>query len=345
MYSAGHLPQIFNELLASEATYIKTLRLGIENFARILSDDNRNQLPVSLQGRRQTIFGLIEYIYRFHKNEFQPALQRCSNVREISEAFRNFTDRNRFYVYVMFAINKSKSNRLVEDNREFFVRRQEEVEDTLGVFSFLMQPIQRLPKYRLLLDEIIKEIMKSDFNMSNEMKLAMAACCIAQKSLNKVIEAANGAISLADIDYVDENRINISKLGIFLKTDVFKMKDYTTKRKYRGKLFLFEKSVIYTEYSSDSQLKLHYRGMYVDETIGLTRSQKNPTKQFRLFVGKVGNQDIRFTLVDANGSVDYWCDKVEAIMRIYREEVERKQHLLRISVENQNQIKNVMDAL
>lgn len=37
-----------------------------------------------------------------------------------------------------------------------FQDRQNEMADKLGVNSFLMEPIQRLPKYRLLIDQLAK---------------------------------------------------------------------------------------------------------------------------------------------------------------------------------------------
>lgn len=37
-----------------------------------------------------------------------------------------------------------------------FQDRQNEMHDKLGINSFLMEPIQRLPKYRLLIDQLAK---------------------------------------------------------------------------------------------------------------------------------------------------------------------------------------------
>lgn len=47
-------------------------------------------------------------------------------------------------------------HRALLTNENIFQERQNEMADKLGVNSFLMEPIQRLPKYRLLIDQLAK---------------------------------------------------------------------------------------------------------------------------------------------------------------------------------------------
>lgn len=71
------------------------------------------------------------------------------------------------------------------------------MEDKLGINSFLVQPIQRLPKYQLLLSQLIKEFGKQ----LNEdgVKLIIAACCRAEKHIQRLLDRVNNSMSINDI--------------------------------------------------------------------------------------------------------------------------------------------------
>lgn len=62
----------------------------------------------------------------------------------------------------MYYINRKRSEDLCQlnENKIFFKNRQNEIKDKLGLNSFLLTPVQRLPKYGLLLGQLIKEFTK-----------------------------------------------------------------------------------------------------------------------------------------------------------------------------------------
>lgn len=78
--------------------------------------------------------------------------------------------------------------------------------------------------------------------------------------------------------------------GKFQKVSEFEIYDSDLKRKYKGKVFLFDKCIIYTE--TLNKQKLYYRGHFRHETLGFTFEEgKN---NFSLYVDKRGNQEIEF---------------------------------------------------
>lgn len=67
----------------------------------------------------------------------------------------------------------------------------------MGVNSFLVQPIQRLPKYKLLLTQLISELAK---NLEQEgIKMQIAACCRAEKTLQRLLDTVNESMNINDI--------------------------------------------------------------------------------------------------------------------------------------------------
>lgn len=82
-------------------------------------------------------------------------------------------------------------------HRDYFKSIQSEIGDKLGVNSFLVQPIQRLPKYKLLLSQLISELGKR--LEEDGVKEKIAACCLAEKRVQRLLDTVNGSMNLNDI--------------------------------------------------------------------------------------------------------------------------------------------------
>uniref|UniRef100_A0A182QXS9 DH domain-containing protein n=1 Tax=Anopheles farauti TaxID=69004 RepID=A0A182QXS9_9DIPT len=216
----ARVTSILQELLANEANYVQTLGRGVENYVSIMTGKD---LPPGLRGQKYHIFGNIEKIHALHQNQFLPMLERNrASIAGIAETFIWFLENDKFYCYIMFALNRPKSERICNRNLDFFQveasscapvfersylpsksssqRRQQEVDDKLGLNSFLLQPIQRLPRYKLLLAEINKEILKQmEDTLLESVKDEIGILCKAEKRLERFIDIVNEAMSINDI--------------------------------------------------------------------------------------------------------------------------------------------------
>lgn len=83
---------------------------------------DRDELPKSLRGQKFHIFANIQGIYNFHKNEFLPALLACDEEEpiQIAEVFTNYVVKEYFYSYVIYAINRKRSEFLCKDSMDFW---------------------------------------------------------------------------------------------------------------------------------------------------------------------------------------------------------------------------------
>lgn len=132
-----------------------SLERGIATYANTLDSYARNY--PALLGKKYHIFGNIERLYAFHKEELLPALIACNgDVIFIANLFYTFIIKDHFYGYVLFGLNKPRAEKLTSEYKEFFDAITKESADKLGVNSFLLQPIQILPRYKLLFGEMIK---------------------------------------------------------------------------------------------------------------------------------------------------------------------------------------------
>uniref|UniRef100_A0AAG5DKR4 DH domain-containing protein n=1 Tax=Anopheles atroparvus TaxID=41427 RepID=A0AAG5DKR4_ANOAO len=328
----ARVTSILQELLENEANYVQTLGRGIENYVSIMSGKD---LPPGLRGQKFHIFGNIEKIHSLHQNQLLPALQRNrASIQGIAETFIWFLENDKFYSYIMFALNRPKSERICNRNLDFFQRRQAEVDDKLGLNSFLLQPIQRLPRYKLLLAEINKEILKQlEDTVLQSVREEIGVLCKAEKRLERFIDIVNEAMSINDIhecyegvscvqtelmnainvfnlvvdapmvlilrphtDFNPDKRepINLFNQGKFRKMFEVDIYDWDHRRRYAAKLFVFERSVIYSEKIKN---ELEYRGRYDESEIGLHNERSN---KVYLYAKKRGIQEIEVTCGDMN---------------------------------------------
>lgn len=173
---------IIQELLANEKSYVDALKNGINDY--IIPFDTV-PLPQALSGQRLEIFSNIEVIHEFHENKLLPSLLKCgSDAEQIAEVFTSFIVKNKFDNYIFYVMNRAKSIKICKDNEYFFMQLQK---DRLGISSFLLQPVQRLPRYQLMLGELAKELM-NDLEMNKE---AAARCFDAEKSMQSLLNTVN----------------------------------------------------------------------------------------------------------------------------------------------------------
>ena len=102
---------IMREMIGTERDYVRSLYYVIENYIdELLRDD----IPQSLRGQRNVIFGNIEKIFEFHSNHFLAELERYEhNPLKVGAAFLQME--SQFYLYALYNKNKPKSDTLMSE--------------------------------------------------------------------------------------------------------------------------------------------------------------------------------------------------------------------------------------
>lgn len=224
-YFVRKLLNIIKEMLDIEQNYVDNLKLGVENYIHTF-EKQINAFDVSkrgqLLGQKTHIFGNLESIYEFHRDEFYPELMKCQeDIKEIAGVFLNYIQNDYFYGYVLFAINRPRSEMICRTNSEFFLNAQKICHDKLGVNSLLLQPIQRLPRYQLLFNEVIKDLTK-ELTKNLEVgitKQQLKVCCETEKALQRLLDTVNESMSINDIQNCSTVRISLGN-DIKLKISV-----------------------------------------------------------------------------------------------------------------------------
>ncbi|XP_034479533.1 triple functional domain protein [Drosophila innubila] len=299
---------ILEELIHTEEAYVKNLFTGIDNYGNIFQ---RKDLPLGLRGKKYDLFGNIEQIAEFHRDEFLPMLHRNRrDLKRLFDEFLVFLDQNCFYGYVIFTMNKQKSLKLCDLYKNYFTSIRLERDDKLGINSFLVQPIQRMARYPLLLTQFINTFFK---NRDIVMKPLIESCCRLEKRLRTLLTTTNESEIINDI--VDCNEFNVYYQGKFRKVSEFQVMDHKLKRNYRAKVFIFDKCIIYTEIKGKH---LVFHGRYPCEHVGISAR----TKSFTLYYERRKQQECEFS-ADA-AQIQLWLDLIRDMINNFANEERQK---------------------
>ncbi|XP_030387272.1 rhoGEF domain-containing protein gxcJ [Scaptodrosophila lebanonensis] len=299
---------ILEELIHTEEAYVKSLFTGLKDYGNMFQ---RKDLPLGLRGKKYDLFGNIEQIAEFHRDEFLPMLQRNRrDLKRLFDEFLEFLDQNCFYGYVIFTMNKQKSLKLCDLYKNYFKSIQIECDDKLGINSFLVQPIQRMARYPLLLTQFINTFFK---NRDIVMKPLLESCCRLEKRFRTLLTTTNESETINDI--VDCNEFNVYYQGKFRKVNEFHVLDHKLKRSYRAKVFIFDKCIIYTEIKG-KQLVFH--GRYPCEHIGILTK----TKSFTLYYERRKQQECEFSADPSQ--ILQWVDLIRDMINSYANEEKQK---------------------
>lgn len=199
------LERIASELLQKELTYIQALERGIDYYVSAVKQE-AEEVPLELRHQTFKLFGNIEEICKLHKESVYPRLLVCNgNVKLMAETITSFVQNDLFYCYVVYAINQKYAEQLISIHYAFFEGLRSTSDDLLGINSFTIQPIQKLPRYKMLFDEMIKEL-SSDVISHKE---TIAACCVAEKSVQRLLSRLNQAMSINDIAETNEFGVSV----------------------------------------------------------------------------------------------------------------------------------------
>lgn len=104
-------------MIGTERDYVHSLHYIIDNY---MDEMNREDIPQTLRGQRNVIFGNVEKICEFHQQYFLNELEQCeNNPLKVGAVFLGHE--SKFYLYALYNKNKPKSEALMgEYGSRFF---------------------------------------------------------------------------------------------------------------------------------------------------------------------------------------------------------------------------------
>ncbi|XP_030757392.1 pleckstrin homology domain-containing family G member 4B-like, partial [Sitophilus oryzae] len=196
----------------------------------------------------RTIFGNLQHIYD-RQNQFCHALANCRlDQNLIARVFIDYE--TLFDLYPRYFKGTPRSNAAVKRIHEDLKKRQEELQNKLGLAAYILTPVQRLGKYKLLLENIIKELKKNNETVGSvEMALDI---------IKKYMRKGNDAVAVGSI-----MNSTIKNYGSFIMREKFAL---MKPRRLDVVVFLFELVVVITvEVQNDKEQFMFYKCIYTND--------------------------------------------------------------------------------
>ncbi|EDW35417.1 GL17235 [Drosophila persimilis] len=327
IYASRKISFIIDELIQTEVNYVNNLKKGLANYGHLATVED---LPEGLRGeqRQQLLLGNVSEILELHEREILPLMLR--NQRDLKGLFDEFAghfEKNNFYCYVSFTMGKKSSMQLRQDHREWLQAYQTTIKDKLGIDSFLVQPIQRLTRYPLLLQQFISEFYKSGISC----KPVLTAVCKLETRMRRALDVVNQAEEIPNIDELNE--LDLLQLGNFRRATEFDAQHFPTRKKYRAKIFLFDRCLVCTEVRKKRlAYRQHYHWEHVELQRPLELTASNANKIINLLVkqqdkdkpgsgasGSGKREEYSFVAAEAS-VVKQWLHATHKIIEIARNE-------------------------
>ncbi|XP_075269903.1 pleckstrin homology domain-containing family G member 1 isoform X2 [Opisthocomus hoazin] len=156
-----YVDRVVQEILETERMYVQDLKSIVKDYLDCITDQTKLSLGTE---ERSALFGNIRDIYCFNSELLQD-LENCENDPvAIADCFVSKSED--FHIYTQYCTNYPRSVAVLTEcmrNKtlaKFFRERQEALQHSLPLGSYLLKPVQRILKYHLLLHEIENHLDK-----------------------------------------------------------------------------------------------------------------------------------------------------------------------------------------
>ncbi|XP_022058630.2 uncharacterized protein LOC110957095 [Acanthochromis polyacanthus] len=295
------LKKIMEELLSTEREYVKALGYVRQHYFPELE---RNDVPQDLRGQRGSIFGNLEKLHDFHRHHFLNELESCMNEPfRVGRCF--LRHRESFALYALYSKNKPQSDSLlINHGQAFFKQKQLKLGDKMDLWSYLLKPVQRISKYSLLLQDMMRECGPGQIREIAEVKAALEV-------VHFQLRHGNNLLAMDAIHHCD---VNLKEQGQLIRQDEFLVT--LRKKKCFRHIFLFQELILFsktkkTDVGNDTYI---YKQSFKTSDVGLTQNTGDSGLCFEIWFRKRKSQDT-YTLQAVSREVkEAWTKDLERIL-------------------------------
>lgn len=238
----GHTDRVVLEIVDTEKTYVRDLNEIIEGYLKHISDAQETKISDQYL---QELFGNVEDIYTFNSS-FVTELE-CCGLDPVSVARCFVKSSSGFEVYTQYCTHYPRTVSVLTElmgnteTAEIFRERQMSLQHSLPLGSYLLKPVQRILKYHLLLQNMVKHSEKESDGYC-DLKNALSVMTGIAYHINDMKRKHEHAVRVQEIQsllYGWEGP-DLTTYGELVAEGAFRM--------YRAKalrhLFLFDKMIL-----------------------------------------------------------------------------------------------------
>ncbi|CRL08309.1 CLUMA_CG021360, isoform A [Clunio marinus] len=303
---------IIREMIGTERDYVRSLYYVIDNYMQELL---REDIPQALRGQRNVIFGNIERIHEFHQQHFCKELEMYEHhPLKVGAAFLRHEPK--FYLYALYNKNKPKSDSLMSEyGSSFFKSKQMELKDKMDLASYLLKPVQRMGKYALLLQQLMKACSNIQCAGNQELIEDLDELQKAEEMVRFQLRHGNDLLAMDSLRDCD---VNVKEQGRLLRQNEFLVWEGRGGKKSLRQVFLFEELVLFSKarrFPDRKNLDIYiYKNSIKTSDIGLTAFVGDSPTKFEIWFRKRKPGDT-WTLQSMNEEIkNTWTDEISKLL-------------------------------
>ncbi|XP_035221623.1 guanine nucleotide exchange factor DBS-like, partial [Stegodyphus dumicola] len=275
----GH---VMTELIETEKTYVAELSSILDGYMKQIDNPAMKDIvPSILFDQKDVLFGNMEDIYFFHCNTFLKDLESCSSTPEL--VGRCFVQRSESFhkLYSIYCLNKPKSESLRRqcgDDNPFFKECQKNLGHKLPLGAYLLKPVQRITKYQLLLQDLLKFCDENIVELKEALDTMLTVLKYVNDSMHQVaITGFHGCLT----DY--GQLLLQSPFNVWVENKKDRIKELRFKAHQRY-IFLYEGLVLFTKkYGREESPSYAFKNSLKTSQIGLTENMHGSKAEGRKF--------------------------------------------------------------
>ncbi|XP_027699546.1 pleckstrin homology domain-containing family G member 3 isoform X8 [Vombatus ursinus] len=247
-HKLSYLGRVVREIVETERMYVQDLRSIVEDYLLKIIDTPGLLKPEQVSA----LFGNIENIYALN-SQLLKDLDSCDN--DPVAVANCFVERSQeFDIYTQYCNNYPNSvaalTECMRDKHQakFFRDRQEVLQHSLPLGSFLLKPVQRILKYHLLLQEIAKHFDEEEDGFEMVEDAIDTMTCVAWY-INDMKRKHEHAVRLQEIQslLINWKGPDLTTYGELVLEGTFRVHRVRNERTF----FLFDKALFITKKRGD----------------------------------------------------------------------------------------------
>ncbi|XP_057589702.1 pleckstrin homology domain-containing family G member 3 isoform X2 [Hippopotamus amphibius kiboko] len=248
VHKLSYLGRVVREIVETERTYVQDLRSIVEDYLLKIIDTQGLLNPEQVSA----LFGNIESIYALNSQLLRD-LDSC-NSDPVAVA-SCFVERSQeFDIYTQYCNNYPNSvaalTECMQDKQQakFFRDRQELLQHSLPLGSYLLKPVQRILKYHLLLQEIAKHFDEEEDGFEVVEDAIDTMTCVAWY-INDMKRRHEHAVRLQEIQslLINWKGPDLTTYGELVLEGTFRVHRVRSEKTF----FLFDKALLITKKRGD----------------------------------------------------------------------------------------------
>jgi len=208
---------IANEILRTEQTYVDSLKAIVEHFSAPLKQMAGDQITTILtHAEIEKVFNNIPVLCTFNSYFLQNLQARMEafdpQTTEMGNVFLQFAPF--FRMYSQYATNFEGVPKLISNMQEknakfaqFCQQKQNLASCQIGLLSLLVMPIQRIPRYQLLLEQLLKNTAPQHKDFEN-LKTSLDLVSKVAVKINQDIERQQNSQSIREYQALFAEEVN-----------------------------------------------------------------------------------------------------------------------------------------